>query len=194
MTDAMYAESWFTVERAARFLDVSEPTIWRWMREGRLSHFKVGKATRFKIEDLEAVARRVTAKQAGRELASRCAVCGHGFLLAGDVRSTGKVYFQPERTKFWVLAESMVELRAYACPVCGHVQVHADAEQLAKLMKPEDAAASRDARAGTTAGTEPQSTQRTQRDAEDNNRGVQDLNEGNTGNSNNGDAAADERR
>ena len=103
---------------------------------------------------MEAVQRQVTPTEAGAQSAARCAVCGHGFLLAGDVRSTGKVYFQPQRTKFWVLSDSMVETRAYACPICGHVQLHADTAKIGKLMKPEDEEASRAAGDG---GTEPQS-------------------------------------
>ena len=150
MSETADPSSWLTVEEAAKYLEVSEPTIFRWMRDGRLSHFKVGKATRFKAEDLEAVARKVTGRQVGRELASRCAVCGHGFLLSGDVRSTGKVYFHPARATFWTLAESMVPIEARACPVCGHVQMFADTGQLAKLMKAEDAAASKEAQEGDT--------------------------------------------
>jgi ribosomal protein S27AE len=124
------------------------------MREGRLGHVKVGRATRFRRRDLEAVRKQVTPKLAGAESAARCAVCGHGFLLAGDVRSTGKLYFQPAATKFWVLSDSMVETRAYACPICGHVQLHADTAKIGKLMKPEDEAASR---AAGDEGAEPPS-------------------------------------
>jgi excisionase family DNA binding protein len=131
-----------TPEEAAEFLGVGRATIFRWMRDGKLSHVKVGRATRFRQRDLEAVQRQVTATDQAVQLGTRCAVCGHGFLLAGTARSTGKLYFQPDRAKFWVLTDSMAELKAYACPVCGHVQMHADTAKLAKLMKPEDEAAS----------------------------------------------------
>jgi excisionase family DNA binding protein len=148
MPEAAANEAMMTPEEAAGFLGVGRATIFRWMREGKLGHVKVGRATRFRRRDLEAVQRQVTPKDAGAESAARCAVCGHGFLLAGDVRSTGKLYFQPQKTKFWVLSDSMVETRAYACPICGHVQLHADTAKIAKLMKPEDEAASRAAETG----------------------------------------------
>ncbi|HOX05825.1 MAG TPA: helix-turn-helix domain-containing protein [Planctomycetota bacterium] len=162
MPESITNEAMLTPEEAAEFLGVGRATIFRWMREGKLGHVKVGRATRFRRRDLEAVRKQVTPKEAGAEIASRCAVCGHGFLLAGDVRSTGKLYFQPAKTKFWVLSDSMVETRAYACPVCGHVQLHADTAKIAKIMKPEDEEASRAAEAG---GASPQSG------AEDNNGG-----------------------
>jgi excisionase family DNA binding protein len=147
------AEAWLTPEEAAAHLGVGRATVFRWMREGKLSHVKVGRSTRFRLRDLDAVQRQVVAKDAAGQIASRCAACGHGFLLPGSARSTGMLYFQPERTKFWVLSESMVELRAYACPICGHVQMHADTEKIRKLMKPEDAEASR--AAGTNDNNAP---------------------------------------
>jgi excisionase family DNA binding protein len=153
---AAAGEAMLTPEEAAGFLGVGRATIFRWMRDGKLGHVKVGRATRFRRRDLEAVQRQVTPKDAGAESAARCAVCGHGFLLAGDVRSTGKLYFQPAKTKFWVLSDSMVETRAYACPICGHVQLHADTAKIGKLMKPEDEAASK---AAGDAGAQPQSAQ-----------------------------------
>ena len=142
MAQAHVSERWFTAREAADYLGLSEPTIFRWMREGRLSYFKLGGATRFRRENLDLVARKVTGKEEGEARSACCAVCGHSFLLAGRVRSTGRVYFQPARTKFLVLADSMVGLEARACPVCGHVEMFADADKLRRLMREEDAAAS----------------------------------------------------
>ncbi|MBI4831555.1 MAG: helix-turn-helix domain-containing protein [Candidatus Lindowbacteria bacterium] len=127
-----------TVREAAEYLGVSEPTIFRWMRDGTLSFFKLGGATRFRRENLDLVARKVTGKEEGKHRAERCAVCGHGFLLPGDVRSTGKIYFKPRKTKFMVLSESVVNVDAKACPICGHVEMFADVSKLAKLMRVED--------------------------------------------------------
>ncbi len=139
MPESATAEAWLTVKEAAEYLGISEPTIFRWMREGKVSFFKLGGATRFKRENLDMVARKVTAAEEGRERATRCAVCGHGFLLAGKVRSTGLVYFQPEKTRFFVLSDSMIKVAAHACPACGHVQMFADTGKIATLMRPEDA-------------------------------------------------------
>lgn len=141
MAESATAEAWLTIREAAEHLGVSEPTIFRWMREGKVSFFKLGGATRFKRENLDMVARKVTAAEEGQERATRCAVCGHGFLLAGKVRSTGLVYFQPEKSKFFVLSDSMIKVAAHACPACGHVQMFADTAKIARLMRPEDKAA-----------------------------------------------------
>lgn len=143
MLESVRTEPWMTVKQAAQYLGVSEPTIFRWMREGTLSFFKIGGATRFRRENLDLVAQKVTAKEEGEQRAGRCAVCGHGFLLPGSVRSTGKIYFMPKKTKFFVFSESVVNLTAQACPVCGHVEMFADTAKLKKLMPREDADTSR---------------------------------------------------
>ncbi len=144
MPESMGTEAWMTVKQAAQYLGVSEPTIFRWMREGTLSFFKIGGATRFRRENLDLVARKVTGKEEGEQRASRCAVCGHGFLLPGSVQSTGKIYFIPKKTKFFVLSESTVDVKARACPACGHVEMFADTAKLGKLMRREDAETSRE--------------------------------------------------
>ena len=148
MAQAGSAESWLSVREAAGYLGISEPTIFRWMRDGKVSFFKFGGSTRFKRENLDMVARKVTGKQEGQVHMQRCAACGHGFLVAGDVRSTGRLYFQPKKTKFFVLSDSMILTEARACPACGHVQLFADTEKLAKLMTAADAAASEQAGIG----------------------------------------------
>jgi excisionase family DNA binding protein len=44
----------YTVPEAARLLRVSQPTIWRWIRSGRLAAVRVGRrAVRIRREDLE---------------------------------------------------------------------------------------------------------------------------------------------
>ena len=142
MKEAAETRDWLSIQETCDYLEVSEPTIFRWMREGRLSYFKLGGATRFRRENLDLVARKVTGKDESESRAARCAVCGHAFLLAGRVRSTGRVHFEPARTKFFVLADSAVALDARACPSCGHVEMFADTAKLARLMREEDAAAS----------------------------------------------------
>jgi len=142
MDDTAESGGWMTVKQAAQYLGISEPTIFRWMRDGTVSFFKLGGATRFRRENLDMVARKVTGKEEGEQRAARCAVCGHGFLLPGSVRSTGKIYFMPKKTKFFVLSESVVDVSAQACPICGHVEMFADTAKLTKLMREEDAEAS----------------------------------------------------
>jgi excisionase family DNA binding protein len=145
MTDSNTAEKWLNTREASEYLGVSEPTIFRWMRSGRVSFFKLGGATRFKRENLDLVARKVTGKEEGEGKQTRCVACNHGYLLSGNVRSTGKMYFQPQHTKFLVLRDSMVKVTASACPACGHIQMFADTDKIGKLMTPEDAQATKEA-------------------------------------------------
>ena len=65
--------------------------------------------------------------------AGRCAACGHGILVDGRLQGTGRLYFKPDETKFWVFADSMVGVRARVCAACGFIQMHADTGKLGKL-------------------------------------------------------------
>ena len=130
-------KDWLTVPEAAERLGVSEPTVFRWMRSGLLSFYKVGGSTRFTREGLDAVAAKTTGRREAEVSKGRCASCGHGTLLEGRLQGAGKLYFKPERTRFWVFAESLVETRARTCAACGYVQIHADTQKLGRL-KPEE--------------------------------------------------------
>ena len=46
---------WYSIREAAEYLDVGEPTLYRWMREGKMTFRKVGDSTRFWQEDLDSV-------------------------------------------------------------------------------------------------------------------------------------------
>ncbi len=138
-TAAMPAEStgakdWFTVKEAADYLGVSQPTIFRWMREGILSFYKVGSSTRFSREGLEAVIEKTTGRKEAEAAAGRCAACGHNVMVEGRVQGAGRIYFHPEKTRFWTFQESLVPLRARVCTACGYVQIHADTDKLTKLL------------------------------------------------------------
>ena len=136
---------WFSVKDAAKYLSVSEPTIFRWMKEGVLSFYKVGNSTRFSKQSLEAVVEKVTGSTEAEAARGRCASCGHSGLVEGQVRGSGLLYFRPAETKFWTLKQSLVRTKAHACSACGHIQMHADVKHLNQLTKegPEaDAAAS----------------------------------------------------
>lgn len=129
---------WFSVHEAADYLGVSQPTIFRWMKEGSLSFYKVGGSTRFSQEGLDAVVEKTTGSKEAEAAAGRCASCGHSFLVEGRLQGAGRLYFHPDKTRFWVLSDSMVGLRAQVCTACGFVQLHADVEKLGKLS-PEKA-------------------------------------------------------
>jgi excisionase family DNA binding protein len=47
---------WFTLEAAAKYLDVSERTLLRWIKGGKLKPSKVGREYRIKPADLKKVA------------------------------------------------------------------------------------------------------------------------------------------
>jgi len=128
------AKRWYTVPEAAEYLGLSVPTIFRWMRDGRLSFVKIGGATRFTQEGLEAVIEKTTGSMEAEAAAGRCATCGHSMLVEGNVQGTGRLYFRPEKTRFWVFAEALVPIRAKVCTACGHIQLHADTAKLNRLV------------------------------------------------------------
>ncbi len=128
---------WYTVQEATEYLGVSQPTIFRWMRDGRLSFIKIGGATRFTQEMLDALIEKTTGSAEAEAAAGRCAACGHSILVEGNLQGAGRLYFRPERTRFWVFAEAMVPLRARVCTACGYVQVNADTTKLQRLLPKE---------------------------------------------------------
>ena len=131
------SKDWYSIGEASEYLGVSEPTIYRWMKEGLLSFFKVGGSTRFAREGLDAVIEKTTGRKEAEAVAGRCAACGHGVLVEGKLQGAGRLYFKPEKTKFWVWAESLVGVRARVCAACGFVQINADTEKLRKLKPGE---------------------------------------------------------
>lgn len=142
MTESAYSspdqDGWLTIKEAAEYLKVSEQTIFRWMRSGKVSFFKFGNSTRFRRSNLDMVAEKFTGEAEGALAAGRCAVCGHSKLVRGRLRSTGRIYFQPEHARFFVLSEGMVSVEAQTCPACGSIQLFADAKRLARLLRQEN--------------------------------------------------------
>ncbi|MBV9215996.1 MAG: helix-turn-helix domain-containing protein, partial [Acidobacteria bacterium] len=49
------AVEWYSIKEAAKYLNVGEPTLYRWMRDGKITYRKVGDSTRFLKQDLDAV-------------------------------------------------------------------------------------------------------------------------------------------
>jgi excisionase family DNA binding protein len=130
---------WYSVQEAADYLGVSQATIFRWMKEGTLSFYKMGGATRFSREGLEVLFEKTTGTKEADVIANRCAACGHSVLVDGQIRGAGKLYFRPAKSAFWVLAEAMVPTHARVCAACGYIHLHADTAKLKKLKaKPVD--------------------------------------------------------
>jgi excisionase family DNA binding protein len=128
------ANRWFSVKEAAEYLGVSEPTIYRWMKNHTLSFFKVGGSTRFDQEGLDAVIAKSTGKREAEVSAGKCAACGHEILIEGRMQGTGRLYFRPQKTKFWTFSEGIVPTVAKVCAACGYIQMHADTSKLERLM------------------------------------------------------------
>ena len=128
---------WFSVKEAAEYLGISQPTVFRWMKDGVISFYKVGGSTRFSQESLDALVEKTTGSKEAEAAAGQCAACGHSVLLDGRVQGAGRLYFKPEKTRFWTFEESLVPLRARSCAACGYVQLHADTAKLNRLS-PED--------------------------------------------------------
>jgi excisionase family DNA binding protein len=125
---------WFSIREAAEYLDVGEPTLYRWMREGKITFRKVGDSTRFWQEDLDAVMQVFRSTGEVNKVRAVCPVCNHDQLVEGKVRGTGLVYFVPKKTKFWTLRDSFIETTARMCPRCGAIAWFGDTSKLTKLL------------------------------------------------------------
>ena len=124
---------WYSIREAAEHLDVGEPTLYRWMREGKITYRKVGDSTRFWQEDLDSV---MQVFHSGKDLdraREACPVCRSTELVEGKVRGTGLVYFVPNKTKFWTLKDSYVDTKSLMCLRCGAISWFGDTVKLASL-------------------------------------------------------------
>ena len=136
-SDTQEDPRWYSIGEAAKYLDVSEPTLFRWMKAGLISFHKVGGSTRFTREGLDAVIEKTTGRKEAEAAQGRCAACGHSVLIEGRLQGTGKLYFRPGKTRFWVFQESLVPTLAKACAACGYLQLHADTAKLTRLKTGE---------------------------------------------------------
>lgn len=50
-------EKLVSVKEAASRLSCSEDAVWKWLKEGKLQRVKLGRATRIREQDLEAIIR-----------------------------------------------------------------------------------------------------------------------------------------
>ena len=124
---------WYSIREAAEYLDVGEPTLYRWMREGKITYRKVGDSTRFWQQDLDSVMQVFHSEKDLDKAREVCPVCRHPELVEGKVRGAGLVYFVPKKTKFWTLKDSFVDTNARMCTRCGAISWFGDTAKLAKL-------------------------------------------------------------
>lgn len=127
--------SWFSTKDAAEYLDVGEPTLFRWMRDGKITYRKVGDSTRFFKEDLDAVMEVFHSEKDRENVKKVCAYCHGTNLVEGVFRTTGLNYFQPKKTKFWTLKASNIETQAFMCADCGAISLFGDKQKLASLSE-----------------------------------------------------------
>jgi excisionase family DNA binding protein len=125
--------AWFSIKEAAEYLQIGEQTIYRWMRDGRITYRKIGDSTRFLQDDLDATVQVFPSKKEATQIKEYCPVCHHDELIEGTIRSTGRIYFQPKRTKFWTLKDSNVPVSARMCTRCGTLVQIGDVEKLHQL-------------------------------------------------------------
>lgn len=130
---------WFSIREAAEYLDVGEPTLYRWMRDGKITFRKVGDSTRFWQEDLDAVMQVFRSTNDANKVREICPICRHDELSEGKVRGAGLVYFVPKKTKFWTLRDSFVETTARMCTRCGAIGWFGDTKKLGGLLEQQRA-------------------------------------------------------
>jgi excisionase family DNA binding protein len=136
-------KQWYSIAEAAEYLQISQPTLFRWMKDGILSFYKVGGSTRFSQEGLDAVIEKNTGQKEAEAAQGHCAACGHSVLVEGRLQGAGKLYFKPAESRFWVWDHSLVETGARVCTACGYIQLHADTSKL-KRLHPENLDGKRD--------------------------------------------------
>ena len=124
---------WYSIREAADYLDVGEPTVYRWMREGKITYRKVGDSTRFWQEDLDSVMQVFHSEKDIDKAREVCPICRHTELVEGKVRGAGLVYFVPKKTRFWTLKDSFVETTARMCMRCGAISWFGDVKKMEQL-------------------------------------------------------------
>src|SRR5208282_23058 len=132
-TENTKKKKWYSIREAAEYLDVGEPTLYRWMRDGKITFRKVGDSTRFWREDLDSVMQVFHSARDVAKVRDVCPVCHHDDLLEGSYRSTGQNYFSPRKTKFWTLKDSSIGVTARMCARCGAIALFGDVAKLAAL-------------------------------------------------------------
>src|SRR5688500_9521054 len=112
---------WFSIKEAAEYLNVGEPTLYRWMREGGITYRKVGDSTRFLQEDLDSVVQVHFSNRDAERVRGICPICRGEEVIEGHLQSTGRIYFRPRKTRFWTFKDSNVETTARMCRRCGAI-------------------------------------------------------------------------
>ena len=100
-------------------------------------------STRFLQEDLDAVVEVFHSERDAVQVKQVCPVCHGTELLPGRLRSTGLLYFQLKKSKFWTLADNSIKSEGMICKRCGAVTLFGDLKKLARLDEKTDKEQSR---------------------------------------------------
>ncbi len=125
---------WFTIKEAAKYLSIGEPTLYRWMRDGKITFRKVGDSTRFLLEDLDSFVQIFPSKKDAEKVKERCFVCHSTDIVKGIFRTTGLNYFRPHKSKSWAIKDANIKTHAMICVHCGAISLFADKEKMQSLM------------------------------------------------------------
>ena len=133
-TEKQHGPEWFSIKEAAQYLSIGEPTLYRWMRDGKITYRKVGDSTRFLSEDLDTFIQVFPSKREAEKVKQVCPVCHHDDMVTGKFRSTGLNYFRPKKSKFWTVRDSNIKSMAVMCQKCGAITHFGDSVKLEKLV------------------------------------------------------------
>jgi excisionase family DNA binding protein len=125
---------WFTIKEAAKYLSIGEPTLYRWMRDGKITFRKVGDSTRFLVEDLDSFVQVFPSEKDSEKVKQICQACHSDNLVEGVFRTTGLNYFRPKKTKFWALKDSNIKTHSMMCVQCGAISLFGDKEKMNSLL------------------------------------------------------------
>ncbi len=126
--DTAPTPKWLTITEACKYLEISEQTMFRWMRSGKITYYKVGKSTRFKEEDLDKAVDRVASKSFVPEDPDTCHICGNPEMISGTLSALGELVFKPEKSKFSIWKDSSISVSALCCTKCGNITLKANPE------------------------------------------------------------------
>lgn len=126
---------WYTIKEAAKYLAIGEPTLYRWMRDRKITYRKIGDSTRFLREDLDSFVQMIPSQVELEGVKEVCPVCHHDEMVEGVYRTTGLNYFKPKKMRFWTFRDGYVKSQAKMCTRCGAITLFGDTKKLDMLKK-----------------------------------------------------------
>lgn len=129
---------WYSIKEAVNYLDIKEPTLYRWMKDRKITYRKVGDSTRFLQSDLDEAVRVFHSERDPDDFKAVCPVCHCDMMVDGRLRSTGLNYFQLKKTKFWSVRDSYVKTEAKMCTRCGALSIFGDTDKLKAITKKDE--------------------------------------------------------